>query len=50
MGALKKIGYDGELTFEILNYFRNIPKELIPEALRFAERTGRHLISVFEGA
>ena len=50
MGALKKIGYNGELTFEILNYFRNIPKELIPEALRFAERTGRHLISVFEGA
>ena len=47
MCALKKIGYNGELTFEILNYFRNIPKELIPEALRFAEKTGRYLIELY---
>lgn len=50
MGALKKIGYDGELTFEILNYFRNIPKELIPEALRFAEKTGRYLIGIYKNS
>lgn len=50
MCALKKIGYDGELTFEILNYFRNIPKELIPEALRFAEKTGRYLIDIYKNS
>ena len=50
MCALKKIGYHGELTFEILNYFRNIPKELIPEALRFAEKTGRYLIDIYKNS
>ncbi|MBO5293794.1 MAG: sugar phosphate isomerase/epimerase [Clostridia bacterium] len=50
MCALKKIGYNGELTFEILNYFRNIPKELIPEALRFAEKTGRYLIVIYKNS
>ncbi|MBR7099002.1 MAG: sugar phosphate isomerase/epimerase [Clostridia bacterium] len=47
MSALKQIGYDGELTFEILNYFRSIPLELIPASLRFAERTGRYLIDLY---
>ena len=50
MASLKKIGYDGELTFEILNYFRNIPKELIPSSLRFAENTGRFLIEQYTEA
>jgi sugar phosphate isomerase/epimerase len=50
MGTLKRIGYTGELTFEVLNYFVSIPKELIPEALRFAEKTGRYLISLYEQA
>ena len=50
MGSLKNIGYDGELTFEILNYFQWIPAPLVPDALRFAERVGRHLISIFERA
>lgn len=49
MYALKIIGYDGDLTFEIPKYFNRIPRQLIPEALRFAEKTGRYLISVFEG-
>lgn len=48
MTALKKIGYNGELTFEILNYFRNIPPELIPASLRFAENTGRYLIGIYQ--
>ena len=48
MASLKRIGYTGELTFEILNYFRNIPKELIPESLRFAEKTGRYLIDLYK--
>ena len=47
MASLKGIGYTGELTFEILNYFRNIPEALIPESLRFAEKTGRYLIDLY---
>ena len=50
MSSLKNIGYDGELTFEILNYFGKFPIELIPEALCLAEKTGRYLISLFEEA
>ena len=49
MHALKEIGYGGDLTFEIVKYLRNIPNELLPDALRFAERVGRHLIAIFEG-
>ena len=48
MKTLKKIGYKGELTFEIIKYLRNIPKELMPDALCFAEKIGRHLISIFD--
>lgn len=48
MKALKKIGYKGELTFEIVKYLGNIPKELTFDALCFAEKIGRHLISIFE--
>ena len=47
MGALKAIGYNGELTFEILNFFKNTPPELIPEALCLAEKTGRYLIDLY---
>ncbi len=50
MSSLKNIGYDGELTFEILNYFGKFPIDLIPESLRLAEKTGRYLISIFEKA
>jgi len=49
MKTLKKIGYNGELTFEIIKYLKNIPKELIFDALCFAEKIGRHLISIFDG-
>ena len=50
MRSLKNISYDGDLTYEIVCYFAKIPDKLIPEALRFAEMTGRHLISLFENA
>lgn len=49
MKTLKKIGYKGELTFEIIKYMRNIPKELTFDALCFAGKIGRHLISIFDG-
>ena len=44
MKTLKKIGYKGELTFEIIKYMRNIPRELTKDALCFAAKIGRHLI------
>lgn len=48
MSTLKKIGYTGDLTFEICNYLNNFSNELIPDALKFAQKVGRHLISLFE--
>jgi sugar phosphate isomerase/epimerase len=47
MKTLKQIEYKGELTFEIIKYLRNIPKELLFDALCFAEKIGRHLISIY---
>ena len=48
--ALKKNNYDGELTFEIFKYLKNLPKEMLPDALCFAEKVGRHLIAAFDRA
>ncbi|MBQ3490003.1 MAG: sugar phosphate isomerase/epimerase [Clostridia bacterium] len=50
MKALKKIGYQGELTFEVFLYLANIPKELLPHALAFTCQTGKHLLVLFEEA
>jgi len=50
MKALKKNNYDGELTFEIFKYLKNLPKEMLPDALCFAEKVGRHLIAAFDRA
>jgi len=47
MQALKQIDYKGELTFEIVKYLKHVPEELLLDALCFAEKIGRHLISVF---
>lgn len=49
MKALKAIEYDGELTFEIFKYLKNIPDAALPTALSLAEKTGRELIAMFEG-
>jgi len=48
MSALRDIGYDGELTFEIFHFLERVPAELIPETLRYAAAVGRHLIGKFE--
>ena len=48
MKALKQIDYKGELTFEIVKYLRHVPKEFLLDALCFAEKIGRHLISIFD--
>lgn len=50
MRALKKVNYEGEITFEIFNYLKSIPTELVPGALSFAVQTGKHLCAIFEGA
>lgn len=46
MKALKKVGYDGELTFEVFLYLKRIPNPLIPEALKFVVSVGRYLTSL----
>ena len=50
MISLKKSGYEGDLTFEIIKYLERFPKELISEALKFAVVVGRYLISIYENA
>ena len=50
MTSLKKSGYDGELTFEIVKYLQKFPKELVLDALQFAAAIGKHLISIYENA
>ena len=46
--ALKEKGYAGDFSFEIFKYLHWFPDELIPEALRLAEKIGRYLINQFE--
>ena len=48
MLSLKKIGYSGDLTYEIGGFLDNMPKELTLQALKLAASVGRHLISIFE--
>ncbi len=48
MEALREINYRGDLTFEIITFLHRVPKEMLPDALAYAERTGRYLISLFE--
>ena len=53
MAALKKSGYQGDLTMELISmaypsYTQKFPDALIPQALTFAAAVGRHLIELFE--
>ncbi len=50
MASLKKSGYEGDLTFEIVKYLQKFPNELVPEALKFAAVVGKHLISIYENS
>ncbi len=47
MEALKEINYKGDLTFELKEFVANIPEELHYDYVRLAEKTGRHLINIF---
>ncbi len=46
--ALAGIGYEGDLTLEVFAWQNKQPPELAAETLRYAERIGRHLISLIE--
>lgn len=53
MTALKKSGYQGDLTMELISmafpsYTQKFPDALIPAALKFAAQVGRNLIEIFE--
>lgn len=48
MKALAEIGYEGDLTYEAGCFFNGKPAELYPEYAKLMEKTGRHLISIFE--
>lgn len=50
MTSLKKSGYTGDLTLEIVTYLKRFPNELIPDALKFAAVIGKYLISIYENA
>jgi len=43
MSALKKINYDGELTFEVFCYLNNLPDELVQNALCYIVEIGKYL-------
>lgn len=45
MGALKEIGYTGELTYEADGFLRYFENDYIPQACKFMEQTGRYLLS-----
>jgi sugar phosphate isomerase/epimerase len=42
--ALADIDYDGDLTFEVLSFFKNCPDNLFPKALRYLCEVGRYMI------
>ena len=47
LAALKKIGFEGNLNFEIISYLNRLPVELLPDALKLAAKTGRYMIETF---
>lgn len=48
MKALAEVGYEGEVTYEADGFIQNKPTELYPEYLKVMEKTGRHLIKIFD--
>ncbi len=46
MHALKDIGYDGELNFELQTFMGKFPADFRLEVLKFEEKLGRYLIAL----
>jgi len=47
--ALAQIQYDGDLTFEVTNYFNTFQDDFLDAALKFEVQIGRYLIDKIEG-
>lgn len=45
MAALLEIDYRGEFTLEALSWFRNVPEDFLFDAVEYAQKVGRYLIS-----
>lgn len=50
MAGLRDIGYTGDLTYEIQEFGRGLPKELKHLTVRQSIQIGKHLIELFEQA
>lgn len=48
MPVLAEIGYQGDFTYEIQNYLKDVPPQLYLSALALARQTGEHLITLAE--
>ncbi len=48
MPVLGEIGYEGDFTYEIQNYLKDLPPQLYLAALALARETGEHLIALSE--
>ena len=46
--GLRKIGYKGNLSFEVSNFNRKFPKELVPAALKFTSDIGKYFVERIE--
>lgn len=49
MAALKAIGYEGDIAFEIHNFTRHMPPKLRKAAVRFSYEVGSYLLELAEG-
>lgn len=47
--ALAEIGYEGDITFEAMKFFKRFPAELLPDAARLMCAVGRHLAKKASG-
>ena len=48
MKALAEIGYKGDLSMELCSYLHRFDRDILPDALTFAAKIGRHLIDKFD--
>ena len=47
--TLDEIGYEGDITFEAMKFFKRFPAELLPDAARLMCAVGRHLAKKASG-
>lgn len=46
--SLAEVGYDSELTLEVFGFLGKMEDEMLPEALKFAAATAKHLVKKIE--